>query len=191
MGRKIFVSYKYWDSDVAFLPEISDGTQKVRDYVTWIEKRMGKSDNIYKGESDNEDLSDKSEDYIWRKLKDKIADSTLTIVLISPNMKEPYKHEKSQWIPWEISYSLSEYVRNDRTSRSNALLAVILPNRNFKYDYYDEEKLFRILSQNIKNGYVNVIKWDKFINDIDKEINTAYILKEIYRDKVIKKVTGI
>lgn len=32
MGRKIFVSYKYWDSDIYEVPRITIGAPKVRDY---------------------------------------------------------------------------------------------------------------------------------------------------------------
>lgn len=92
MGRKIFVSYKYADGNVYPVLYISDYQPKVRDYVTWLEKKFtDRTEHIYKGEHDNDDLSDKSDEYIWAKLKDKIYDSTITIVLISPNMKEAYK----------------------------------------------------------------------------------------------------
>lgn len=101
MGRKIFISYKYWDDDVYPVPRFSDYHPKVRDYVSWLEdKFQNRTEHYYKGESDNEDLSMYSENYIWDKLKDKMYDSSLTIILISPNMKEPNKWEKSQWIPW-------------------------------------------------------------------------------------------
>ena len=135
MGRKIFVSYKYWDSDVCVVPNITVGIPKVRDYVSWLEKKFTeRSDHIYKGEHDDEDLSLRSEDYIWESLKDKIYDSSITIVLISPNIKERYKCERSQWIPWEISYSLRKTTRNNFTTHSNAVLAVVLPDNHNKYD---------------------------------------------------------
>lgn len=175
MGRKIFVSYKYWDSNVYPVPGITSGIPKVRDYVSWLEKKFTeRSDNIYKGESDNEDLSDRSEDYIWSKLKNKIYDSSITIVLISPNMKEAYKWERSQWIPWEISYSIKETTRNNYTSCSNAILAVILPDKNNRYEYYNSQLLFKILSDNIKNGYIPVVKWEDFRYSCDYYINKAY-----------------
>ena len=138
MGRKIFVSYKYADENVYPVPYISDYQPKVRDYVTWLEKKFtDRTEHIYKGEHDNEDLSDKSDEYIWAKLKDKIYDSTITIVLISPNMKEAYKWDRSQWVPWEIAYSVRETTRNDYTSHANAVLGVILPERNNRSGYYD------------------------------------------------------
>jgi len=137
MGRKIFVSYKYADSNVQPLPGKQWWeTTTVRDYVNALESYLDSSNHIYKGESDNEDLSCYSEDTIWEKLKDRIYDSSTTIVIISPNMKEPYRTEKSQWIPWEVSFSLKEKTRSDWTSHCNAMLAVVLPDRNGSYDYY-------------------------------------------------------
>jgi antiphage defense system Thoeris ThsB-like protein len=175
MGRKIFVSYKYWDSNVYAVPGITSGNAKVRDYVSWLEKKFTeRSDNIYKGESDNEDLSDRNEDYIWSRLKDKIYDSSITIVLISPNMKEAYRWERSQWIPWEISYSIRETTRTNCTSCSNAILAVILPDRYNRYEYYNSLQLFKILSSNIKIGYIPVVKWKDFRYNCDYHINKAY-----------------
>ncbi|MPM60824.1 hypothetical protein SDC9_107678 [bioreactor metagenome] len=179
MGNKIFISYKYWDSNVYPVYGITQDVAKVRDYVTWLENKFTqRTEHIYKGERDNEDLSDKSEDYIWSKLKDRIYDSSITIVLISPNMKEKYKWEKSQWIPWEISYSIKETKRNNCVSRSNAILAVILPDKYNSYGYYSQEQLFRIISSNINIGYIPTVKWENFKYNCNHYIEKAYKARE-------------
>lgn len=137
MGKKIFVSYKYADDNVQHLESnLWFHKTTVRDYVDELEKYIDGTDHIYKGESDDEDLSGYSEDTIWEKLKDRIYDSSITIVMISPGMKEIGKSDSSQWIPWEVSFSLKETTRNDRTSHSNAMLAIVLPDANGSYEYY-------------------------------------------------------
>lgn len=179
MGNKIFISYKYYDYDVQALPSISDSRPKARDYVTWLENKFtDRTTHIYKGESDNEDLSSKSENYIWEKLKDKIFDSSVTIVLISPNMKEPRRWESSQWIPWEISYSLRETPRGGYTSHSNAVLAVVLPDHTGNYTYYRNLSLFSILQKNIAINYIPVVIWDDFKYNCDAYIKRADTAKQ-------------
>ncbi len=170
MGNKIFVSYKYADDDVKNIKENFWETCTVRDYVDEMEKILGDTDHIYKGESDGEDLSRLSENTIWNKLKDRIRDSSITIVMISPNMKIFWKKDNQQWIPREVSYSLSQISRRNKngqdiTSNTNAMIAVILPDRNGAYSYYLTEneccdskcrglstyKLFDILKNNMFN----------------------------------------
>ena len=184
MGKKIFVSYKYADDQVEHLGN-DDSTATVRDYVTALEDSIDSSDHIYKGEHDDEDLSQLEDDTIWEKLKDKIYDSTVTVVFISPGMRDTSKKDRDQWIPWEISYSLKETSRKNKngdpiTSKSNAMLAVVLPDTEGKYSYYLNEnncctvrcithytgKLFSIL----KNNKFNYTKKKKYACDKDKEI---------------------
>lgn len=50
-------------------------------------------------------------------------------------MKATNKYDKSQRIPREISYSIRETVRNDTKSHRNAIFAVVLPDKNGRYDY--------------------------------------------------------
>lgn len=163
MGSKVFVSYKYKDSNVH--PIGGNPNTIVRDYVNLVEDYFGQTRDVYKGEHDDEDLSELSDDTIWEKLKDRIYDSSVTIVMISPNMRQQYRTDKSQWLPWEVSYSLKEIERGDKTSHSNAMLAVVLPDRNGSYRYFIEEThcvgcscicyktdtLFRILGSNMFN----------------------------------------
>jgi len=204
MGKKIFISYKYADSLVERLPNVSFFEETtVRNYVDKIQEMIDEGDHINKGENDDEDMSSLADSTIGSKLGDKIFDSTVTIVLISKGMKtnEP---EREQWIPWEISYSLRAQSRNNQNSKTNAVLAVVLPDENGSYEYYITNNevcgsrtlntgfLFNILSDNmfnIKNpetrdcngniiytgysSYIHSVKWNDFINNMNKYIEIA------------------
>jgi len=148
MGKKVFISYKYADSNVQSLlpyqnillspPNLAINPTTVRNYVDIIQANIG-ADHINKGEKDGESLSNFEDDTIASKLRDKIYDSSVTIVLISPGMVDRTKPQLDQWIPWEIAFSLREKTRADRTSRTNGVLAVVLPDSLGSYKYYIEE----------------------------------------------------
>ena len=91
MGKKIFVSYKHGDTNIAKIPGYYHSARGYVDYL--IDKKL--NDEIYKGEG-NEDLSEFKDETIRTRLKEKIHDSSITIVLISPNMKEASTLEKDQ-----------------------------------------------------------------------------------------------
>ena len=188
MGHKIFVSYKYSDSDVRHIKGESWESNTVRNYVDVLQEKLGESNQIYKGESDDEDLSQLSDETIWQKLRDRIYDSTLTIVLIS---------------------------------KTNAMLAVVIPDKNDSYQYYTymnnccntkcrtllTNTLFKILHKNMFNSknpnisdcqngskiyhgdssYICSVEWDTFTNDMDLYINKAYEIQDNIDDYEIYK----
>lgn len=165
MNRKVFVSYKYHDSDVYPLEGHQPfGDCTARGYVDYLYEKHGDS-MVFKGEPDGEDLSLLSEEVIASKLYARLYDSSVTVILVSPNMRDYSKSEKDQWIPREISYSLKEVSRRGRTSVTNGMIAVVLPDRNGSYDYavtingccksgcrtVHADRMFKILRDNMFN----------------------------------------
>ncbi len=182
MGKKIFISYKYADNNVQNLMSSGNimmdsrydmvplvrqnlmfwGNTTVRDYVDEIVDNYLKDSDIYKGEEDDNDLSQCTEETIKKNLKVRLHDSSITIVLISPNMKTRGLENK-QWIPWEISYSLKNIERGDKMSRTNGILAVVLPDSFGLYEYfikhlgcgccceYQDNRTFEIIMGNMYN----------------------------------------
>ena len=160
MGKKVFISYKYGDLQVQKIN--GNFWTTARNYVDEIQRLLVEEDHIYKGENDGESMESLADSTIGSVLGDKIFDSTVTIVLISKGMKENIP-EKDQWIPWEISYSLRVQSRNGLNSKTNAVLAVILPDEYGSYSYFfnfdnfcnctnfNTQPLFTILSKNMFN----------------------------------------
>lgn len=106
MARKTFISYKHSEA------------QDLRDRIL---KALGDDATYYRGEtSESPDISNTSTDNIKNALKDMMFNTSVSIVIISPNMY------KSKWIDWEIEYCLSEYSRKNRTSYTNGVVGVIM-----------------------------------------------------------------
>ena len=186
MARKVFVSYKYKDGDVQPLATTRQPPTWPCDYVEYLENHV-LDGHVYKGEKQDDDLSGYSDDYIWGHLKDKIWDSSVTVLLISPNMKESGRWDRSQWIPWELSYSLKLTPRSNRTSQRNSIVAVILPDKSGSYSYFDKYKTFAILRENIDNGYIYVTYWNSFCKYPDGCIALADERKNSTPDYKIRK----
>lgn len=105
MAKKTFISYKF------------DEAQSLRDEII---KKLGDDIKFYQGEkAESPDLTDTSTENIKNALTNMMYDTSVTIVIISPNIK------KSKWIDWEIEYCLKEISRQGRVSKTNGLVAVI------------------------------------------------------------------
>lgn len=165
---KVFVSYKHRDGQVlqipgAIVPEY--GVTTARNYVDILDAHLTHAGHICKAEDSGEDLSALTDETIAIKLADRLYDSTVTVVLISKGMHELGKAEREQWIPWEVSYSLHENTRGGRTSATNAMVAIVLPDEYDSYDYFvtnhncvlcktstwHTDRIFKILGQNMFN----------------------------------------
>lgn len=165
MGHKIFISYKYHDNSVLPLANITGEVTTARHYVDALQELLDEADHVNKGEMGGESLHGLSEDSIEAKLRDKVFDSTVTIVLLSPNMREGTP-DAEQWTPWEVSYSLKSKTRSGVTRKPNALIGVVLPDTQGSYDYHliqpgciacqcrliNHSTMFSILSGNLFNA---------------------------------------
>jgi len=201
MARKTFISYKYSEA------------QKLRDDIL---SALGDDAQYYQGEtSDSPDLTDTTTENIRKNLRDMIYDTTVTIVIISPNMT------KSQWINWEIEYSLKEITRSDKTSKTNGIVGVIM-KYNGGYNWIetktkyadgcdsrtiDHTKLYNIINNNrfnLKNpvyvcdkcetvdrltgSYISLVNEDIFLSDPNKYVENAFEKsKDIKSFTIIKK----
>ncbi len=164
--RKIFVSYKYKDSNVQSIPDAtpdSDTDYMItpRHYVDLIIDLIG-VDHIYKGEKSDDDASHLADSTINSKLKDKIFDSSITMVLLSPNMWDITKPQKEQWIPNEVYYSLLNKSRGERKSNTNAILLIALPDISGSYEHavvsrncgvrsWQTQSFFHVIRKNMFN----------------------------------------
>lgn len=114
MAHKTFISYK--NSEATGL----------RDRII---EALGEDAKYYQGEhSGSPDMSDEKTEKIRNYLKDMIWGTSVTIVIISPHICE------SEWISWEISYSLRMVGRGGITSRTNGVVGVI-QKVNGSYDW--------------------------------------------------------
>lgn len=188
MARKTFISYKFSEA------------KELRDKII---NALGDDAKYYQGETaDSPDLTDTSTENIKNKLKDMMYDASVTIVIISPNMKN------SKWIDWEISYSLKDIKRGDKTSRMNGVVGVVMKH-NGSYDWLfsektnsdgcssrvtDSSKLYNIINNNrfnyegddkyscvecknvdmLDGSYISLIKEDLFLANPNYYIENAH-----------------
>lgn len=187
MAHKTFISYKYSES------------QDLRDRII---DALGQDVQYYKGEtSDSPDMTDYKTDTIKKNLRDMMYDTSVTIVILSPNMKE------SKWIDWEIEYCLKNITRKERTSHMNGVVGVI-SKVNGSYDWlkysviepdgckvsrYHVEKVHDIINNNrfnqnpkiyhcetckcvdwINGSYIAFVEEDDFLDNPHKYIDNAF-----------------
>lgn len=188
MAHKTFISYKYSDA------------KGLRDRII---ESLGSDATYYRGEDGySDDLSSLKAETIKGRLKDMLFDTTVTIVIVSPEMLQ------SNWIDWEIEYSLREYERNGTTSHTNGVVGVVMndwtggtgwikTNHNNADGYssvsYNESKLFNIINKNrfnqapkkyacescrtvnsLNGSYIALVGQDDFLADPTRYIENAY-----------------
>lgn len=187
MAHKTFISYKHSEA------------QTLRDKII---EALGDDATYYQGEtSDSPDLTDTSTENIKKNLTNMMYDTSVTIVIISPNMKN------SKWIDWEIEYCLKNISRKGRTSHTNGIVGVIMKynggygwfkTKTLKSDgctssSYDENIVYPIINNNrfkqnpkqyscdicktvnaLTGSYIAYVEEETFLFDPQKYIDIAY-----------------
>lgn len=188
MARKTFISYKY------------DEARGLRDRII---AALGDDATYYQGErSGSPDMTDLATETVKRYLKDMIYGTSVTIVIVSPNML------LSNWIDWEIAYSLKECKRRDQCSHANGVVGVVMNDwlgstawitqHHVNADgcssvSHDATKLFRIIRNNrfnqtpkeyacegcqtvdaLNGSYIALIDENDFLSDPSKYIENAF-----------------
>lgn len=103
MGRQVFVSYKFSDA------------WRTRDEIRLL---LGKEGQYYNGEKGFKPLN-QADSTIKEYLKDMIFGTSVTVVVISPQVIF------SDWVDWEIRYSLRQPTRYNITSHRNGIVCVV------------------------------------------------------------------
>lgn len=203
MAHKTFISYKYSEA------------QNTRDRII---QSLGEDARFYKGEtSESPDLSDQNTESIRHTLKDMIYDTSVMIVIISPNMRN------SKWIDWEIEYALKNIKHGDRSSHSNGIVGVIMNNPNtdwFSFQSnesdghvvksYQTNYVFDIIKKNRANqtptvytcdkcqsinshtgSYISFVTEDEFLDNSDFYINNAFEKSQNLENYDISKLKNV
>lgn len=187
MARKTFISYKY-----------SEAIELREKIISALEEDA----TYYNGETaDSPDLTDSDTETIKKNLRNMIYDTSVLILIISPNMLE------SKWIDWEIEYSLKEISRSGRTSKTNGVVGVVM-EVNGSYDWFiknttdyhgnwaitfETSKVYPIIYGNLfnsnpaiwhcndckvfdsdKGSYISIVKEEDFLMNPSLYIERAY-----------------
>ena len=161
MGREVFVSYKYSDA--------VDTRDEIR-------RKLGRDGHYYNGERGYTALG-VADATIKEYLKDMIFGTSVTVVVISPNVRF------SNWVDWEIRYSLREQTRNGRTSLRNGIVCVV----QSKKDWWGNENCDWAKDYNGK--YKKEIFPQAIIDNLQTTFpsNNGFYLKALYGTNMLEK----
>lgn len=110
-----------------------------------------------------EDISYKTEEGIYKEIRQKMRDCSVTIVLIGEQTGERY------WVDWEIWASLRPYRHPYdplRSFKPNGLLGVFLPG--------SEHWIPDRLQDNIASRYAVLMKWENLEQHFDSKVMFAH-----------------
>lgn len=110
-----------------------------------------------------DDIGHLTDDTIYKKVREKMRNCSVTVVLIG----ERTGHRK--WIDWEIWASLRGYTHPYdpfKSFKPNGLLGIYLPT--------DSHSVPDRLQDNIDSKYAVSMKWENLERDFESKVNYAY-----------------
>ena len=186
MANKVFISFRF-----------SDGN----DYKESLERTFERLDYII-NKSENVDRSGASEQVIRNYLYEKLRDTSLTLVILTPdaiNYRRNHYGYIDDWLYDELRYSLEDRSGN----KTNGAIALYVPEskeflissetkelillsnfdnlaRKNMLNIKEEYKYCQIPTQynSAKDTYISLVEFDKFINDPKSYIDSAIEKRE-------------
>ena len=110
-----------------------------------------------------DDIGHLTEDTIYKKVREKMRNCSVTVVLIG----ERTGHRK--WVDWEIWASLRGYTHpydSYKSFKPNGLLDIFLPT--------DSHSIPDRLQDNMDSGFAVSMKWGNLERDFESKVNYAY-----------------
>jgi len=181
MANKVFISFRF-----------SDGN----DYKQKLEQKFEELDYVI-NKSENEDRSDMSEATIQKYLYEKLRDTSITIVILTPDAidyKKDFLGYIDDWLYDELRYSLENRVGN----LTNGVITLYVPESKSTVIYNETEKvttiadfdnlvrknMFNIKDEykhcqtptyydSLKDNYISLIDFDKFYENPNIYIDSA------------------
>ncbi|MCT0042170.1 molecular chaperone Tir [Weissella confusa] len=195
MASKVFISFRY--ADGAELKEALVNKFEELDYTI--------------NKSENENRSGMSEETIQNYLYEKLRDTSLTVVLITPQAvhhSRDYQRRVNDWMYDEIKYSLEDRVGN----RTNAMIMVYTEDAKSlviakeengvttisDFDNLARENMFNVkaskkvnpaptLYDSLEDHYISLISYEKFLANPKKYIDNALAKRNRVSDFDLKK----
>ena len=168
MANKVFISFRYCEKDVNC--SILDDHKKCgHQYKEKLEEKFEELEYTI-NKSESEDRSGQTEETIKKYLYEKLADTSLTIMILTPEAVEynkDFNGKIDDWLYDELRYSLEDRGEN----RTNAVIAL----------YTEEAKEYLIKSNNSwcstcqkKHGSTTILSFENLIRKNMFNVKSQY-----------------
>ncbi|GAB2027390.1 TIR domain-containing protein [Lactovum odontotermitis] len=180
MANKVFISFRFADG---------------KSYKDQLVEKFEELDYTI-NKSEDEDRSEQSESTIQKYLYEKLADTSLTVVILTPEAIEYHRSQNKidDWLYDELRYSLEDREGN----RTNGAIALYTPDAKSFVIVSETEEVITIADfenlvrknmlnvkpdykycptegrwNSMKDSYISLVSFDKFMNSPKQYIDSA------------------